>query len=95
MMTKLTPGALSLFSALYADARNWSGTPLFGGNVGGSKESCGHLTALKRAKLLRTWQDEDDRSCQWVEFTEAGHRLAEEIEEARTDELLAKKGGAL
>jgi|GEM_PF-2030259 len=72
----LSPEALTLFLALARDAGNWSGTPLFGGNVGGSPESKGHLTKLKRARLVTTFVDYDDRSLSWVQFTAAGRALA-------------------
>lgn len=72
----LSPEALALFTDLAKDAGNWSGTPLFGGNVGGSPESKGHLTKLKKAGLVTTCQDEDDRSLSWVSFTPAGKEFA-------------------
>lgn len=65
---KLTPKSLQLFLDYAADADNWSGTPLVGGNVGGSKEDRGNLTQLKRAKLLTTW----------ISFTDAGRAFAKE-----------------
>jgi hypothetical protein len=75
---QLTPMSLQLFLDLARDADNWSGTPLFGGNVGGSKESRGNLTHLKRAGLVKTQVDEDDRKCSWVYFTAAGKAFAAE-----------------
>ena len=69
MINKLTDGSFQLFSDLAEDAGNWSGTPLFGGNVGGDAESKGHLTHLKKIGMLTTFVDEDDRTCAWVEFT--------------------------
>ncbi len=76
---KLSEGALALFTALAEDAGNWSGTPLFGGNVGGSQESKGFLTKLKRAKLLTTQVDGDDRTCSWVYFTDLGKTFAKTL----------------
>ena len=72
----ITEKSLALFLAYAKDADNWSGTPLVGGNVGGTKEDRGNLTQLKKAGLLTTQQDFDDRSCQWVYFTPAGRELA-------------------
>lgn len=78
MTTTITEGSLKLFIELADDAGNWSGTPLFGGNVGGDKASKGHLTHLKRLGLVRTEVDFDDSSCSWVYFTDAGKALAAE-----------------
>ena len=88
----LTPDVLALFDELVNDAPNWSGTPLFGGNVADSPANKGHLTALKKAGLVRTWQDEDNRKCHWVSFTDAGDALAKarQTEEHRAN--LAKLG---
>jgi hypothetical protein len=68
--------SLEVFLAYAKDAGNWSGTPLVGGNVGGSKEDRGNLTQLKRAGLITTQVDGDDRSLTWVIFTAAGKALA-------------------
>lgn len=76
---KLSTGAHELFIALWKDADNWSGTPLFGGNVGGDAESKGYLTKLKKAKLLTTQVDDERKDCSWVTFTELGKALAEEL----------------
>jgi hypothetical protein len=70
---QLTDKSLALFLAYARDACNWSGTPLVGGNVGGSKQDRGNLTQLKHAKLIVTWIDE---GCTWLQFTEAGKALA-------------------
>jgi hypothetical protein len=72
-MTKITERSLALFLAYARDAVNWSGTPLVGGNVGGSKEDRGNLTQLKRAGLITTFRS--DR-CDFVDFTDAGRALA-------------------
>lgn len=74
----LTPDVLALFDALARDTGNWGGTPLFGGNVDATPANKGHLTNLKRAGLVTTEQDEDDRKCHWVYFTDAGRALAAE-----------------
>lgn len=71
----ITPVSLALFLAYAEDAGNWSGQPLVGGNVGGSKEDRGNLTQLKRAKLITTCTDE---GCTWLSFTDAGKALAAE-----------------
>jgi hypothetical protein len=72
---ELTKTSLELFLAYVDDAPNWSGTPLVGGNVGGSREDRGNLTQLKRAGLIRTFVDEGNT---WIVFTEAGVKLAAE-----------------
>lgn len=72
---KITQTSLNVFLAYAKDAGNWSGTPLVGGNVGGSKEERGNLTQLKRAKLITTYRS--DR-CDWISFTEVGKKLAAE-----------------
>jgi len=70
----MTPTTLSVFLSYAADAPNWSGTPLVGGNVGGSKEERGNLTQLKKAGYIETWAEE---GCTWLRFTDAGKVLAE------------------
>ena len=72
-MTKITTESLRVLLAYAADAGNWSGEPLVGGNVGGSKEERGNLTQLKRAGLIRTFTSDGD---QFVQFTDAGRALA-------------------
>lgn len=75
----VSSGSLALFKDLIDDAPNWSGQPLFGGNVGGSQESKGHLTDLKKKGLVETWVDDEDRSLSWVCFTAKGRRFAATI----------------
>lgn len=65
----LTPRTLELFLAYARDAGNWSGTPLVGGNVGGSKEDRGNITQMKRAGLVQTFVSDGHT---WLEFTAAG-----------------------
>jgi hypothetical protein len=72
-MTQITDRSLQLFLAYARDAGNWSGTPLVGGNVGGSKEDRGNLTQLKRAKLIRTFKYD---GLDYVEFTAEGKSFA-------------------
>lgn len=69
----ITPRSMELFLAYARDAGNWSGTPLVGGNVGGSAEDRGNLTQLKRAGLISTFPYDGDT---WIEFTESGRALA-------------------
>jgi hypothetical protein len=73
MQFKITEQSLQVFLAYARDAGNWSGTPLVGGNVGGSKEERGNLTQLKRAGLITTFVDEGNA---WIVFTDAGVELA-------------------
>ena len=70
---KITDESMRVFLAYAADACNWSGTPMVGGNVGGSKEERGNLTQLKRAKLITTFRDGGN---DWLNFTDAGIALA-------------------
>jgi hypothetical protein len=71
----ITGRTLELFLAYAKDAGNWSGSPLVGGNVGGSKEDRGNLTQMKKAGLVTTQVDEGNT---WLYFTEAGRALAAE-----------------
>lgn len=74
-MAQLTETSLKLFIAYAKDAGNWSGQPLVGGNVGGSKEDRGNLTQLKRQGYIQTFTDEGDA---FIVFTEKGKALAAE-----------------
>lgn len=69
----ITQKSTELFLAYARDAANWSGNPLIGGNVGGSKEERGNLTQLKRAGLIQTFRSD---GLDWIEFTTAGVELA-------------------
>jgi len=69
----ITAESLRVFLMYAKDAINWSGTPLVGGNVGGSKEERGNLTQLKRAGLITTQVDAGDT---WIYFTDMGKELA-------------------
>jgi hypothetical protein len=71
----ITATSLKVFLAYAKDAGNWSGSPLVGGNVGGSKEERGNLTQLKQAGFITTFTDE---GCTWINFTPAGIALAAE-----------------
>lgn len=74
-MTNITETSLKIFLAYADDADNWGGTPLVGGNVGGSKEERGNLTQLKQAGLIETFREEGHL---WLDFTDAGKALAAE-----------------
>jgi len=69
----ITPTSLALFLAYAEDAGNWSGTPLVGGNVGGSKADRGNLTQLKMEGLITTFTDEGNT---WLKFTPRGVDMA-------------------
>lgn len=72
-MYAMTKDSLDLFRSLAFDAGNWSGTPCWGANVGGSKTDRGNLTDLKRKGLLYTVREDGD---EWVHFTPEGKALA-------------------
>lgn len=78
---KLPANAIELFKLYVADAGNWSGTPLVGSNVVllGEKEDRGLFSYLKRAGLIETWQDEENRKCYWLRFTYAGFEFAQSL----------------
>ena len=67
----ITDGTKALFIELVNDSGNWSGSPLFGGNVADTPASKGHLTHLKKLELVTTYVDEEDDTV-WVNFTEQG-----------------------
>lgn len=69
----ITKASAALFLEYAQDAGNWNGTPLVGGNVGGSKAERGNLTQLKIAGLIKTFLDGGET---WVEFTDEGKTLA-------------------
>lgn len=89
-MTKATEAQLAMQAALdcitlqsaqvffnyLEDAPNWSGAPLVGGNVGGSKEERGNLTQLKMVGLIKTQVDEGHT---WVYFTPLGIERGREV----------------
>lgn len=70
---ELTEASKALFLAYAKDAANWSGTPLVGGNVGGSKQDAGNLTDLKKKGLLTTFKSD---GLEWVSFTNLGRDYA-------------------
>jgi hypothetical protein len=71
----ITDRSLQLFLDYARDAGNWSGTPLIGGNVGGSTQDRGNLTQLKIAGLITTFEYDGEH---WVKFTAAGVAFASE-----------------
>lgn len=71
----ITQQSLALFLDYAHDAGNWSGTPLVGGNVGGTAEDRGNLTQLKRAGLITTAREDGST---WLFFTDEGKALAAE-----------------
>jgi len=75
----LSDGGLELFTDLAEDAGNWSGQPLFGGNVGCDPSDRGWLTELKKKGLVTTFADDEDSSLSWVVFTDAGRALADKL----------------
>lgn len=72
----ITERSKELFADYARDAGNWSGNPLVGGNVGGSKEDRGNLTQLKQAGLLATFESDGHK---WISFTDAGRAFAAEL----------------
>jgi hypothetical protein len=84
----ITAGDLNLFLAYAEDAGNWAGRPLVGGNVHQGMAENAHLTNLKKAGLVETFEDHGptyrNRRGELVaqidiflDFTEAGVALAE------------------
>lgn len=82
----LPENAKKLFELYLQDAGNWSGTPLVSGNVEllGAKEDRALVTYLKRAGLVTTSQDSDNRRCYWLHFTAAGIGYATALGYANT-----------
>ena len=78
MNKQITDTSLALFLAYAADAGNWNGTPLIGGNVGGTNQQRGNLAQLKMAGLIETERDADNPHCAWIYFTPEGVALAAE-----------------
>jgi hypothetical protein len=74
--TFLTTAVIERFLAYAKDAGNWGGEPLIGGNVGGDAADKGYIANMKKAGLVRTVQDSDNRECFWLIFTEAGKARA-------------------
>jgi len=81
----ITEKSKKLFIDYVKDAGNWSGCPVVGGNVGGSKEDRGNLTHLKKLGLV---VGVDDEETPYIVFTKKGFDyacklgLAEYLEES-------------
>jgi len=76
LINELTDASRKLFIALWQDRGNWGGTPLWGGNVGGSKEDRGNLSDLKKRGLVNTFKSD---GLDWVSFTPEGESLGATI----------------
>lgn len=79
--TTLAPATMKRFLEYAADAGNWSGIPLIGGNVGGDPADKGYIVNMKKAGLIRTVRDGSGgkgNPLYWMCFTEAGMALAAE-----------------
>lgn len=74
----LTLGSLQYFAVLAKDAGDWSGIPMV---TIEDHRRLGYLTALKKAALIVTEQDEWNGRCRpvWAHFTARGAALAAEI----------------
>ena len=59
---RLAPATLARFIEYAEDADNWDGNPLIGGNVGGDASDKGFVLNMKKAGLVTTWVDGDDKS---------------------------------
>lgn len=70
----LTYASKDVFIAYAKVASNWNGEPLVGGAVVSTASTRGHLTALKKARLITTFTDEGNT---WMQFTELGVAYAE------------------
>ena len=64
---------LDRFLQYAADAANWSGTPLVGGNVGGDASDKGYIVNMKKRGLVTTFKYDGDI---WMHFTDEGVALA-------------------
>jgi septal ring-binding cell division protein DamX len=73
-MAKISKRSAEVFRLYAEDAANWSGMPLVGGNVSGSKEDRGNITQLKRAGLIKTQEDDGNM---FILFTAAGKAFAQ------------------
>ena len=71
----LSAGALQLFKDSHHMAGDWSGTPL----LELSPKEKGYLTKLKKAGLMDSHMDEEDRTICWGEFTALGRELGLEL----------------
>ena len=83
VLASLTPKSLEFFTEYAKDAGNWSGSPLFNGNVVVTSERAdrGYLTRCKTAGLMTSVCEEHPDSSNrslltWVYFTDLGKALA-------------------
>jgi hypothetical protein len=81
-LKSLTPASLALFIALAEDSGNWSGTPCWGVNVGGSPEDNGNLTDLKTKGLVTTF---DSDGFDYVQFTALGGKAVTAVLKAKAN----------
>ena len=65
----MTHATEKLLFAYWNDRGNWGGTPMVGGNVGGSAEDRGNLTDLKNKGLVATFGSD---GATFVMFTDLG-----------------------
>lgn len=72
----LTADTQAFFVEIVEDLGNWSGMPLFGGNISDSAKNKGHLTDLKKKGLVTSFREE---GCTWLELTEDGKAFATEL----------------
>lgn len=77
MQVEITDESMRVFKMYAKDARNWNGSPLVGGNVGGSKEERGNLTQLKKAGLITTFEYE--KGFVFIIFTAKGEEYAKSL----------------
>jgi len=75
MSVTLTPSSHQLFVDLAADAPNWSGTPLVGGNTSMDAQLRGNLSDLVKKHLVKVFRQD---GFTWVRFTEGGRTYAAE-----------------
>ena len=75
-MADFTEASEALFRELAADAVNWNGEPLLGGNVRMDAKLRGNVTHLKKLGLITTFVDEGDT---WVIFADSGKSAASDF----------------
>ena len=65
------------FLAYAADADNWGGTPLVGGNVGGEPADKGFIVNMKKRGWISTFDEKGPRgdTLVWMEFTDLGKTI--------------------
>ena len=73
--TTQTDATLARFIEYARDARNWGGTPLVGGNVGGDTADKGYIVNMKLRGWAKTYLEGADA---FLRFTAEGKALAAE-----------------